>query len=579
MTNSEIASALQTIGDVLDLKGENPFRVRAYQRAALTITSLPRDLIDVYEDGGLDALMEIPGIGKDLAAKIEELLKTGKLQYLKDLEKEVPKGLIDVMNVEGMGPKKTKQLWQKFKIKNVADLEKVAKSGKLEEFPGWGEKSVEKVIKAIATKRDLGARVRINEAWDRAEEIRRILLKTKLCKQLEIAGSLRRRKETIGDIDLLATSDKPEKVMDAFCAMTHVERIIGRGPTKVSVMLKSGMQADLRVLDPEVFGAAMHYFTGSKEHNVKVRTMAQKKGITLNEYGAFEGTAEKKGKRVACRTEEEVFAAVGLPYIPPELREDRGEIEAALKGSLPDLIKEGDLKGDLHVHSDFSDGNLSMIKMAEAAKKAGLQYLAFTDHASSMGMVGGIKDGNIEEYLTLIKAAQKAVPGIRLFAGAEVDIQPDGSLYLSDASLAKLDWVVASIHGNFNQTREEMTKRLVRAVSHPSVRLLGHPTGRLLVRRAAYEFDAEKVFAAAKKNGVAMELNASVERLDLSDVLLRRAKETGLPICIDSDAHGLSDFDLRFGITQARRGWIEKADVINVKPLKAFESWLRKAKG
>lgn len=578
MTNAEIAAVFGTIAKILDLKGENPFRVRAYQRAEMTIGGLAQDLRGLYEEKGLQGLRDIPGIGEDLSLKIEEMVKTGSLEYLKKIEQEVPAGLFDIMQIPGMGPKKTKFVWETFKVQDIAELEELAKSGKLDGLKGWGDKSVQNILKGIETKKSLGGRMPVNVALELAEGLLQHLKKTNLCKKLEIAGSLRRRKESIGDIDILVTSAKPEKVMDAFCASPQVKDVIARGETKSSVLLSNGIQADLRVVEDDVFGAALHYFTGSKEHNIRVRSLALKKGLTLNEYGMHEGTADKKGKRVAAKTEEDVFAAVGLPWIPPELREDRGEVDAAANDQLPDLITGDDLRGDLHLHSTFSDGSESMTAMAKAAKEKGFGYLAITDHASSMGMVRGIKDGNIDEFLAKVEEARRNVPGIRIFAGAEVDIETDGSLYLSDESLAKLDWVVASVHGKFQMDRKDMTARLIRALEHPSVCVLGHPTARLLLQRPGIEFDVDAVFNAAKKHGKALELNASVYRLDLNDVLCKKAKDMGIPICIDSDAHKALEMDYRFGIAQARRAWLTKEGVLNCRSLKDLEKWLSKAK-
>lgn len=576
MTNAEVAEAFVMIGKILDLAGENPFRVRAYDRAAQIIAALPREVSDIYAEGGVEALMEINGIGQDLSAKIEEMVKTGKLKYLDQIKKKIPEGLLVVMEVEGMGPKKTKIVWETLKVKNIEDLEKAAKSGKLAALPRWGELSAKKVLEAIGTRKTFGVRVPLPKAFALAEGLIAKLKASKLCKKLEIAGSIRRRKESIGDIDILATSSEPEKVMDFFAAMPGVTRVIGKGSTKTSVVLASGINADLRVVEPEVFGAALHYFTGGKDHNVAVRGMAVKKGITINEYGVFRGTSEEKGKRIASETEEDVFRTVGLPYIPPEIRENRGEIEAAKHGKLPDLIEEGDLRGDLHLHSTFSDGNADIVAMARAAKEAGHEYIAITDHGSGMGMVGGVKRENIAKYLKMIDDARKKVPGIHILAGTEVDIQADGSLYLPDDVLGQLDWVVASLHSHFRQTSEEVTKRLLRAIENPYVRVIGHPTARLLLKRPGVEFSMETVFKAAAKRGVAMELNASMYRLDLNDVHCKLAKDLGVKICIDSDAHDPRELDKRFGIMQARRGWLTKKDVVNAMPWKAFEKWLRR---
>jgi DNA polymerase (family X) len=574
MTNADIAAAFALIGKILDLKGENVFRVRAYERAAQTILSLTEDLAEIHARGGKDALKDIPGIGEDLASKIEELVTTKKLKYMAELQKEVPPGVIALMEIPGLGPKKAKLVWQKFDVVDIPSLKTLLSSGKLEKEKGWGPKSVAKIVEGLADKESLGSRMPLHTALQLGESLKKMLAATKLCQRIELAGSLRRRKETIGDIDILVTAENAEKVMDAFCGFPNVRKVIGRGPTKVSVLLDNGIQSDLRVLTEDVFGAALHYFTGSKQHNVKLRGMANKIGVTISEYGVFKGTAEEKGKLIAGRTEEDVFRVVGLPYIPPELREDRGEIEAALGNALPPLIETSDIKGDLHMHSTFSDGEASMEDMARAAKERGLQYIAITDHASPMGMVRGIKPDNIDEYVKLVEKARKAVKGIHILAGAEVDILPDGSLYLPDKVLKKLDWVVVSIHGQFKQTREEMTARILRALENPHVNLFAHPTARLLLKRPGIDFDVGAVFSAAVKHGVALELNASVDRLDLDDVHCKRAKELGAKICIDGDAHHARDLDYEAGVAQARRGWLTKQDVVNAWGWGEFQAFL-----
>lgn len=572
MTNSQIAQSLGTIASLLNLKGENPFKIRAYQRAAETIENMSEDIAGIAAKGE-KALQEIPGIGIDLSLKIVELVTTGKLVYLDELKKEVPAGLLQITDIQGMGPKKTAFVWKTFKVENVDDLEKLAKSGKLDTQKGWGEKSVKNILEGIEALRAHSGRVAITVALPVAEQLKQLMQESGLCGQVEIAGSLRRRRETIGDIDILVTSDKPEKVMDVFCGYELVERVLGKGPTKSSVYLKTGINADLRVVEEDAFGAALHYFTGSKDHNVHVRRLANAQGYTVNEYGVHEGTAEKKGKLRASKTEEEIYKLIGLPFIPPELREDRGEVQAAQEGKLPELITREDLKGDLHMHSTFSDGSSTMIEMARAAKELGHAYIAITDHASPMGMVRGIKEGNIDDYLALVEEARKAVKGIHILAGAEVDIMEDGSLYLPDAVLKKLDWVVASVHGHFNMPVPEMTARVLRAMEHPLVNVFAHPTSRLLLKRDPIEYDVDAVFKAAAKNDVAIEINASHGRLDVNDVLARRAKETGCTIVIDSDAHRTGELDYRFGITQARRAWLEKKDVLNTMPFKKVQEW------
>lgn len=574
MTNALIARAFEKIADILSLQDENPFRIRAYQRAAQTILALPEDLEMIYSRKGKDGFDDIPGIGVDLASKIEELIKTGKLEYLEKLEKEVPAGLIEITGIQGMGPKKTKFVWKNFKVKNVDELEKLAKSGRLDTEKGWGAKSVQNILAGIDAMRLHNERVALPTALTIAEQMLKELKASGLCTELSIAGSLRRRKESIGDIDILASSKNPEKVMDVFCSFGLVDRVLGKGPTKSSVHLSTGINADLRVVDREVFGAALHYFTGSKEHNIHVRRLGIEKGFTISEYGVYEGTPEKKGKLKASRTEEDVYKAVGLPYIEPELREDRGEIQAAKQGKLPKLIELKDMKGDLHLHSNFSDGSAAMADMAAAAKKAGLSYIAITDHASPMGMVFGIKEGNIKEYLKMVDEARTKVKGIQILAGTEVDILEDGSLYLPDSILKQLDWVVASVHGNFKMPPEAMTKRILKGLSNPYIKVFAHPTSRLLLKRDPIEYDTDAVFQFAAKQKIALEINASIFRLDLNDVLARRAKEAGCMIVIDSDAHHPREFDYRFGITQARRAWLEKGDVLNTLPFEKLKKWI-----
>ncbi len=576
MTNAQIAQAFQTIADLLSLKDENPFKIRAYQRASQTITSLPEDLAALYKREGREGFSAIPGIGFDLSAKMEEMVTTGRLNYLLDLQKELPKGLIEITNIQGMGPKKTKFVWKIFNVESVDDLEKLAKSGKLDDQKGWGKKSVQNVLEGIAAMRLHNERVALPKALVVALQIQQELVESGLCGQVEIAGSLRRRKESIGDIDILATSTQPDKVMEIFCSFGLVDRVLGKGPTKSSVHLSTGINADLRVVDEDVFGAALHYFTGSKEHNVAIRRLAIEKGLTISEYGVYEGTAEKKGKLKASKTEKDIYKAVGLPYIEPELREDRGEITAAKEATLPQLIGVADINGDLHLHSNFSDGSATMAEMAQAAKDAGLQYIAITDHGSPMGMVQGVKEGNIRQYLGLIDDARKTVKGIDILSGSEVDILEDGSLYLPDKILKQLDWVVVSVHGNFKLSSAQMTERIIRALKNPYAKVFAHPTSRLLLKRDPIDYDIDAVFRCAADHGVCLEINAAVDRLDLNDVLVRRAKDAGCTITINSDAHHPGEFDYRYGISQARRGWLEAKDVVNTRTFSQLKEWIGK---
>jgi DNA polymerase (family X) len=574
MTNAHISSAFQQIADILSLQDENPFRIRAYERAAQTILSLGEDVSDIYKRDGKEGLLAIPGIGNDLADKMIELITTKKLTYLTDLAKEIPPGLLAVTGIQGMGPKKTKFVWKTFKVEGVDDLEKLAQSGKLDTQKGWGKKSVQNVLEGIAALRLHNARVALPTALNIALQMQRELQESGLCGQVEIAGSLRRRKESIGDIDILATSSSPRQVMDLFCSFGLVDRVLGKGPTKASVHLSTGMNADLRVVDEVVFGAAWHYFTGSKEHNIAVRKLGIAQGLTISEYGVYEGTPENKGELKASRTEEDVYKSVGLPYIEPELREDRGELEAAKKGTLPHLITVKDLKGDMHLHSNFSDGRGTITQMAEAAKKAGLEYIAITDHGSPMGMVRGVKEGNITEYLRLVDEARTSVKGLKILAGSEVDILEDGSLYLPDATLTQLDWVVVSVHGNFKLSPKKMTERIIRALKNPHVNVFAHPTSRLLLKRDPIEYDIDAVFRCAVDHHVCVEINAAFDRLDLNDTLARRAKDAGCMLTIDSDAHNPGEFDYRFGISQARRGWVEAKNVLNTRAFAEVEKWI-----
>ncbi len=585
-TNIDIARAFGKIAEILEIQGENKFRVRAYEKAAQSIGGMARDVGEIYaegavlngKEGGLKALNDIPGIGEDLALKIEEMLKTGHIEALIKLSEKIPDGVLDIMSVEGMGPKKTKLVWKKFGVKSIKDLEELCRSGRLDKLAGWGEKSVANILHGIEIMRQFSGRLPLPVAMNIAESIVAILKKSGLCVNIEIAGSLRRMKETIGDIDILVTSEKPDEVIKLFTTMSIVKEVMAKseGSGRTTVLLKDGLEADLRVLDPKIFGAGLYYFTGSKQHHVATRTMAVKKGITISEYGAFKGTKEHKGKLIAARTEEDVFHAIGLPYIPPEIREASGEIEAALAGKLPKLIEEKDLRGDLHLHSNFSDGVDSMIEMAEAAKKYGFEYIAITDHASVMGMVRGIKENNIDEYLKKIEEARKHVPGLHILSGAEVDIEEDGTLYAPDNILKKLDWVVASVHSHFKQSQAQMTKRLLKAIENPYVKVIAHPFTRKVGERPPIEFNFTEVAKHAKKFGVALEINASISRLDLPDVYIRQAKEIGTTLVIDSDSHSKDGFNFRFGVAQARRGWCEKRDVLNTMNWEEFKKFLTK---
>ncbi len=574
--NTKASTALQTIAKILTLQEENPFKIRAYERVAQSLESHPEEIEAIYKRGGVEALREVPGVGQDIALKLEELVTTGTIAYLEQKRKEVPAGLFDVMEIAGMGPKKTAFLWKEFGIKGVEDVEKLLATGKLEGLPKWGEKSIENLKRGIEVRKSHSGRFRRDTALAEAERILAVLRATKGCERAEYAGSLRRGRETVGDIDILCTGKNSEALIDAFLAVDGIADQLARGDTRAAIRLQSGLQCDLRVVPAESFGAAWHYFTGSKAHNVKLRQKGIERGLTISEYGVHKGSAEKKGKLMASKTEEDIYKAIGLPWIAPQLREDHGEFDAAAAGGLPELVQEEDLKGDLHMHSSWSDGAATMADMARAAKKSGLQYIAITDHASSMGMVRGTKDDNIEEFLKAVEATRKAVPGITILAGAKVDIEKDGSLYLADKTLKKLEWVTVSIHGHMSLGKEEQTLRLIKAVSHPLVHCFSHPTARELLRRDPIEADWDAVFTAAAKHGTAMEINASPHRLDLSDILARRAKEYGCMLTIGSDAHSVLGLSKAHGVVTAQRAWLTKEDILTCWSWKDVEKWMAK---
>jgi DNA polymerase (family 10) len=578
MTNSEASAALQTIARILTLLEENPFKIRAYERVAMSLESA-EEIDAVYKRAGVEGFRGIAGVGQDIALKLEELVTTGKLTYLEKLRAEVPAGLFEVMEIPGMGPKKTAFLWKQFDVKGAEDVEKLLAANKLDGLKGWGDKSIENLKRGIEVRKHHSGRFRRDVAQLEVDRILGVLRRVKGCERAEAAGSLRRGRETVGDIDILTCGKNAEALIDAFLGVEGVADQLAKGDTRAAIRLQSGLQADLRVVSKESFGAALHYFTGSKEHNVRLRQLGIEKGLTINEYGVHKGSAEKKGKLMASETEEDIYAAVGLPWIPPTLREDRGEIDAAKAGKLPTLIERADLKGDLHMHSDWSDGSATIVEMAQAAKDAGHEYIAITDHASPMGMVRGTKDGNIDEYLAKVEDARKKVPGIRILAGAEVDILPDGSLYLRDNTLNKLDWINASIHAHFKLDKAAQTERFLAAIRNKHVHCIAHPMTRMVAERDPIEADWDAVFEAAAASGVAIEMNASVRRLDLNDALARRAKEKGVTFTLGSDAHAIIELDTSHGVLQAQRAWLTKEDFLVCKPWKDLEKWLKKRRG
>ena len=567
MKNFEIAKLFYEMADLLEIKGENVFRVRAYRRAAENLESLTEDVAAVAKR---DDLQKIPGVGKDLGGKIQECLTHGKIKDLEAMRKEVPRGLLSMMEVQGLGPKTAKLLYDKLGVDSVEKLEALARSGEILKVPGIREKTRDNILKGIATWRAGQSRMLVGKALDVADSLVHALKAHGGVTQIEVAGSTRRRKETVGDIDILVTSDDPERVIKTFVALPSALDVLAHGETKASIRHQEGIQVDLRVVEPEAFGAALQYFTGSKEHNVRIREIASKKGLKLSEYGVFN---EKTNRRIAGATEEEVYRAVGLPWIPPELRENSGEVEAALKGHLPDLIEPDAIRGDLHAHTDWSDGHHPLEKLVSAAEARGYEYIIVSDHSKSSTVAGGLTADELREQVRKIRELQKKHT-IRILAGSECDILADGTMDFPDDILKELDIVLAAVHSRFKQARSEMTARIVKALEHPYVHILVHPTGRLIGEREPYDVDLEQVFAAAKKHGKAIEINSYPQRLDLKDVHARRAAELGIPIAISTDTHYLDNLDyMALGIATARRAWITKTQVLNALPLKKLLAW------
>ncbi len=572
MKNFEIARLFYEMADLLEIKGENAFRVRAYQRAAENLESLTEEIEAVSQRG---ELQKISGIGKDLAAKIEECLASGKIADLEAMRKEIPRGLLSIMDVQGLGPKTAKLLYDRLGVDSVEKLEAVTRSGEILKVSGIREKTRENILKGIATWKAGQSRMPVGKALDVADSLVEILKAHGGVTQIEAAGSIRRRRETVGDIDILVTSSDAARVIETFVSLPSALDVLARGETKASIRHQEGIQVDLRVVEPEAFGAALQYFTGSKEHNVRVREIASKKGLKVSEYGVFD---EKSGKRVGGATEEDVYLAVGFPWIPPELRENSGEVEAALKGNLPDLIEQDAIRGDLHAHTDWSDGHHPLEKLIEAAEARGYEYIIVSDHSKSSTVAGGLTPDELREQIRQIRELQKKHK-IRILAGSECDILADGRMDFPDDVLRELDVVLAAVHSRFKQARSEMTARIVKALENPYVNILVHPTGRLIGERDPYDVDLEQVFAAARKHGKAIEINSSPQRLDLKDVHARRAAELGIPIAVNTDTHYLDNLDnMALGIATARRAWITGPQVLNTLPLKKLLAWAHKSR-
>jgi len=563
--NLEISFVFNQIADLLEIQGANPFRVRAYRRAALNIEGLADNIETLSLQG---TLRNVPGIGEDLANKIDEYLRTGKIAFHEDLKKEVPPGLAKLVEIPSVGPKTAKEIYDRFRIETIEDLEALCKTDKLLGVPGFKKKTIDNMLRGI----DLYRKRKGSYLLGRTVPIAK-----QLCKYLEgfadrvaYAGSLRRMKEIVHDVDILAASKDPARTMQAFLAMPFVESVLAQGGTKASVRVQDDLQVDLRVIDHQSWGAAMHYFTGSKAHNIRMRERAIKQGFKLNEYGLFDAN----DKSVAGAEEEEIFARLGLPYIAPVLREDWGEIEAAAQGKLPNIIELEDIRGDLHMHTTWSDGKYSSEEMIEAARKRGYRYIALTDHSKSLGVAGGLSDEDLLKHTEECRALDSKYSDIRVLAGTEVDIRQDGSLDYSDELLAKLDFVVASVHSGFKQDRATLTSRVVRAMQNPYVRVIGHPTGRLLGDRDPYELDMDQVMKEAARTRTCLEVNSNFHRLDLNDLHCRKARDLGVHVIISTDSHNYDDLlNLPYGVATAQRGWIEKDRVLNARPVEEMLSF------
>jgi DNA polymerase (family 10) len=573
LTNAEIAAALEEIADLLDFQGANPFRVRAYRNAARAVAEMTESVSDLLH-GGNRSLTDIPGIGEDLAGKIATLAETGTLPLLEELRAQVPEGVLEILRIPGLGPKRAATLYRELGVRNLEQLRRACEEHRVRSLKGFGEKTEAAILEGI----ELASQASQRMYWAYADQIAQSILNhMQACRgirQMEFAGSYRRGKETVGDLDLLVVADNAEKVMDHFAQVPGVGKVLARGDTKMSLRLQIGLQVDMRIVPEESFGAALQYFTGSKEHNILLRARAKDRGLKVNEYGVFQGEVE-----IAGRTEEEVYAALGLPWIPPELREAREEFQWAEAGTLPSLVELEDLRGDLHVHTDWTDGTASIEEMAQAAKARGLRYLAITDHSKRVSMVGGLDAERLLRQWEEVDRLNSRLRGIRLLKGIEVDILEGGGLDLPDEVLAQADWVVASIHYGLNQSREQITRRAIEALKNPYVCCLAHPTGRLIGKRKPYAIDLEAVIHVAAEEGKMLELNAHPQRLDLDDVACLAAKKHGVLVVIATDAHSPDGLDaLRYGVLQARRGGLTREDVANTRSWNELRKLLRRQK-
>jgi DNA polymerase (family 10) len=574
MANKDLAKIFYEIADFLEMEGVQ-FKPYAYQKAAITLETLEKDVADIYKEGGREALEEIPGIGKSMAEKIEEYLKTGKIKYYQDLKKKTPVNMEELTAVEGLGPKKVKVLYQKLGIRNLKDLERAAKAGKIAPLFGFGEKTEKNILEGINFLKRSKGRFLLGEILPRVKEVYEKLKSLKEVEKIDLAGSVRRMKETIGDVDFLVISKNPQIVMDFFVSLPGVIKIWGKGTTKASVRMRDGFDMDIRVVPARSYGSALQYFTGSKEHNIAIRKIAIDKGLKLSEYGLFRGE-----KMIAGKTEEEIYKTLGMDWIPPEMRENQGEIEAALSGKLPRIIGYKDIKGDLHCHSSWDGGANTIMEMVRAAQNMGYEYIGISDHTKFLRIEHGLDEKKLlaqrKEIEKLNQISNIKNQKFTVLQGCEANILNDGSLDIKDEVLKKLDFVIAGIHSNFKMPKERMTERIIRAMRNPNVDIISHPTGRILKRRDEYQIDFDKILRVAKETGTILEINSFPERLDLSDQNIRRAKEAGVKMVINTDSHHKDQLRfIEFGIAQARRGWATAEDIINVHPLKKLLNFFK----
>ncbi len=573
MDNAQIASVFNNIGDLLELKGEVVFKTRAYKKAARAIEHHPTELSQIFREEGEEGLTKVPSVGQAINKKVQELLSTGQLEYYEKLKGEFPEGVVELKDVPGVGPKTALKISRDLGVTNLEGLEAALKEGAVAALPGLGEKAAANILRHLQTLRTKDRRISLGRALSMFADVASALRGVPGLHRLEAAGSLRRRRETIGDIDLMGTADDPEPVLRALTELPQVAEVLVHGPKKVSVLLQRGIQVDLRIVEERVYGSLIQYFTGSQQHNVLLRERARREGLSINEYGI---TNLETGEVEVFADEESLYERLGLQYIPPELREGQHEIERAAVGDIPVLVEKYDIRGDLHAHTNESDGRDTLMEMALSARAAGLEYLAITDHSSGRGIANGLSNERLRDHIANIRALNESLDGIELLTGSEVDIRSDGSLDYPDELLEQLDVVVASVHSAMGQPEEVMTERIIKAMHNPNVHIIGHPTCRLIGEREPVQMDVEAILQAARETGTALEIDAQPGRLDLKDKHIHRARELGVKLVIDSDSHATEQFgNLGLGVSMAKRGWCEAKDILNTLPVREFRTALK----